>query len=141
MRYAKFPFFCPDCGDRSTPLERGEGPQAVTVFFCNRCKNSPAASKPADPETPSIYTANHPAASTPTYRGLAGRSFTANHPAASTPTEGRQTIKCAHCSTQIKRYSGGHFSDLYQVTLCDPCLDKHYVEVNRKNSFWGKLFG
>ena len=121
MRYAKFPFFCPDCGDRSTPLQRGEGPQAVTVFFCNRCKNSPSASKPADPETPSIYTANHPAAST--------------------PSEGSQTTKCAHCSTQIERYRGGHFNNIYDVILCDPCRNKHYDEVDRKNSFWGKLFG
>jgi hypothetical protein len=54
MRFAKFPFYCPGCGDLSTPLKRGEGPQADTVFFCNRCKNSPAASKPAGSTAPSI---------------------------------------------------------------------------------------
>ena len=123
MRFAKFPFYCPGCGDLSTPLKRGEGPQADTVFFCNRCKNSPAASKPANPATPSIKPSSHNTTSSPAEKSL--------------------MVKCAnaHCSTQIYRYTGGHFHRIHDVILCGPCLDKFYEELDRKNSFWGKLFG
>lgn len=51
------------------------------------------------------------------------------------------TQECANCSTQIPRYRGGHFNSFYDVMLCGPCRDKHYDEVARKNSLWGKLFG
>ena len=51
------------------------------------------------------------------------------------------TQKCAHCSTQIPRYMGGSFNNIHDVMLCGPCRKRHYDEVDRKNSFWGKMFG
>ena len=119
MRLSKFPFYCPDCGDLSTPLVRGEGPQADTVFFCNRCKNSPAASKPADPEAPPPQTPKPLVMSA--------------------PIERPRTQKCEGCSIQIPYNTGPDFA--WDTRLCVECYDKKMKEFEYKNSFWGKLFG
>ena len=38
---------------------------------------------------------------------------------------GVPTPKCSSCGVPIPRYTGGHISDIHQVTLCSPCYGKH----------------